>query len=253
MHVLGIETATSIASVAIVNADQVIRELEQPMRGSHARTLLPLIDAALVAAQLELGGLDLIAVSIGPGTFTGLRIGLSVAKGLALATGLPVVGVPTLEAYAHRAGVRPGLLCPVLDARKGEVYGAAFQFGAHRAGTANAEPTALQCVIAPAAIAPNRFAASLQQQPCTLFGDGVDAYAELWRRELGNEAELIPFADLAPSAAVVARLGAARAGSPDAADTADLEPSYCRQSEAELSHARLQTPAGVEKLTAGRW
>ena len=246
MHVLGIETATSIASVAIVNADQVISELEQPMRGSHARTLLPLIDAALAAAQFELGGLDLIAVSIGPGTFTGLRIGLSVAKGLALATGLPVVGVPTLEAYAHRAGVRPGLLCPVLDARKGEVYGAAFQFGANGAGIANAEPTALRCVIAPAAIAPNRFAASLHK-PCTLFGDGVDAYGELWRRELGSEAELIPFADLAPSGAVVARLGAARAHSRDAADLADLEPSYCRQSEAELTHARPANPSRVWK------
>src|SRR5689334_18463142 len=99
------------------------------MRGSHARTLLPLIDNALAAARCELSDLDLIAVSIGPGSFTGLRIGLSVAKGLALATGLPAVGVPTLEAYANCAGARSGLLCPVLDARKGEVYGAAFQIG----------------------------------------------------------------------------------------------------------------------------
>jgi tRNA threonylcarbamoyladenosine biosynthesis protein TsaB len=253
VHVLGIETATSIASVGIVNADRVLTELEQPMRGSHARTLLPLIDAALAAAHCELGGLDLIAVSIGPGSFTGLRIGLSVAKGLALATGLRVVGVPTLEAYAHRAGPRPGLLCPVLDARKGEVYGAAFQFDQHGgAGSAVAAAAALQCLIPPAAIAPKRFAASLPK-PCTLFGDGVDAYAELWQRELGDDAELIPFADLTPSGAVVARLAIARAATADAADLTDLEPSYCRQSEAELTHARLQIPAGVEKLTAGRW
>lgn len=253
MHVLGIETATSIASVGIVNADQVVTELEQPMRGSHARTLLPLIDAALAAAHLELGALDLIAVSIGPGSFTGLRIGLSVAKGLALATGLRVVGVPTLEAYAHRAGPRPGLLCPVLDARKGEVYGAAFRFDHHGdAAAAIAAATDLQCVLAPVAIAPKQFAARVQK-PCTLFGDGVDAYAELWQRELGDDAELIPFADLAPSGAIVARLAIARAAAADAVDVTDLEPSYCRQSEAELTHTRLQTPAGVEKLTAGRW
>src|SRR5262245_52075822 len=98
------------------------------MRGSHARTLLPLIDAALAAAGVGLRQLDLLAVSIGPGSFTGLRIGLSVAKGLALATGLPVVGVPTLEAYALHVGPRPGLICPVLDARKGEVYGAVFRW-----------------------------------------------------------------------------------------------------------------------------
>ena len=175
MRVLGIETATSIASVGIVDADHVAAEQTLPMRGNHARTLLPLIDEVLAAAGMGVRDLGLLAVSIGPGSFTGLRIGLSVAKGLALATGLPVSGVPTLEAYARRAGPRPGLLCPVLDARKGEVYAAAFRWSGD-------EPV---CVAAPVAVTPERFAASLRP-PCTLVGDGVDAYFELWRRALGE-------------------------------------------------------------------
>lgn len=224
MRALGIETATSIASVGVAAEDQVLAERALPMRGSHARSLLALIDTALAAADLGLGGLDLVAVSIGPGSFTGLRIGLSVAKGLALATGLPVVGVPTLEAYARTAGPRPDTLCPVLDARKGEVYAAAYRWrGAD-----------LECVAAPAAIAPERCAASLRA-PCTLVGDGVDAYLELWRRALGEGADLIPLAALPPSGAVVAGLGIARARARGADDLALLEPRYCRPCEAELT------------------
>jgi tRNA threonylcarbamoyladenosine biosynthesis protein TsaB len=164
--------------------------------------------------------LTLLAVSIGPGSFTGLRIGLSVAKGLSLATGLPVVGVPTLEAYAHTAGPRAGVLCTVLDARKGEVYAATFHWR-------GAVP---ECRTGPAAMAPQRLAASMRP-PCTVVGDGVDAYAEIWR---GAAAELIPFAALPPSGGAVARLGIDRAAGSVTDDLARIEPRYCRPSEAEL-------------------
>jgi tRNA threonylcarbamoyladenosine biosynthesis protein TsaB len=241
VRALGIETATSIASVGIVVADHVVTECALPNRGNHARTLLPLIDTALAGAGIGLRDLDLLAVSIGPGSFTGLRIGLSVAKGLALATELPVIGVPTLDAYAYSAGPRPGLLCPVLDARKGEVYASAFRWQLP-------EP---ECVMAPAAMAPEHFAAVLRA-PCTLIGDGVDAYRELWRRELGEAAELIPFAQLPPSGAGVARLGIARAAARGTDDITALEPSYCRPSQAELTTARRAASASGEKLTGGR-
>jgi tRNA threonylcarbamoyladenosine biosynthesis protein TsaB len=243
VRVLGIETATSLASVGIVVEDRVAAERAVPMRGSHARTLLPLIDDALHGAGMALRDLDRVAVSIGPGSFTGLRIGLSVAKGLALADRLAVVGVPTLDAYARAIGPRDGLVCPVLDARKGEVYAAAFRWQ-------DGEPIR---VVAPIAIAPGRFAAHVQG-PCTLVGDGVDAYAALWAGVFGERAELVPFAALPPSGAVVAACGSAGAAcSPD--ELAQLEPSYCRPSEAEVGRGRLGTEAGphsVEKLTGGR-
>jgi tRNA threonylcarbamoyladenosine biosynthesis protein TsaB len=271
VRALGIETATRIASVGIAGADHVLAERSLPQDRSHARTLLPLIDATLAAAGIGWHALDLIAVSIGPGSFTGLRIGLSVAKGLAMATGLPVVGVPTLEAYAATAGPRPGLVCPVLDARKGEVYAAAFSWlggrrcvGAGGEGNAppprgadGAAPSRLACVAAPRAIAPERFAASIEA-PCTLIGDGVDAYATAWRSALGEQADLIPFAALPPSGAVIARLGVARAAASGVDALADLEPRYCRLSEAELTHGRRAaarsdavSQAGVHKIDRG--
>jgi tRNA threonylcarbamoyladenosine biosynthesis protein TsaB len=242
VRALGIETATSIASVGVVVEDRVVAERALPICGSHARTLLPLIDEALATAGIALDELDLLAVSIGPGSFTGLRIGLSVAKGLALATELPVIGVPTLDAYAHAAGVRPGILCPVLDARKGEVYAAAFRWcGAD-----------LECVAAAAAMTPARLAAMVRP-PCTLVGDGVDAYADLWRRELGDAVELIPLSALPPSGAMVARLGLERFLTGGADDLALLEPCYCRQSEAELSRDRSASAVRPGAPPARAW
>jgi tRNA threonylcarbamoyladenosine biosynthesis protein TsaB len=267
VRVLGIETATRVASVGIADADGILAERVLPMQGSHARTLVQLIDETLAAAACALSDIELLAVSIGPGSFTGLRVGLSVAKGLGLAAGLPLVGVPTLDAYAEAAGSAAGMICPVLDARKGEVYGAAFQ---------RADGT-LQRVLEPSAMPPARFADAVQT-PCTVIGDGVDAYEALWRRALGVDAVLVPFAALPPSGAVVARCGGIRAERFGADDLDALEPAYCRPSQAELGHpsggavrddaattvplqARLGVagershvghPAAVEKLTGGR-
>lgn len=220
MRVLGIDTATAIACVAVVSDDAVI-EQHQPMASSHARTLLPLIDEVLAAGSASLDVIDLLAVSIGPGSFTGLRIGLSIAKGLALAAAKPIVGVPTLRAYAAAVGERPGTVWPLLDARKGEVYAAGYRW---RAGE-------LEEVAVPAACPPGELDGRFQA-PCTLAGDGVDAYAGRWASMPGIS--LLRLAERPPSGAAVARLGSAQFVETGGMDPAGLEPQYCRLSEAEL-------------------
>lgn len=218
---LGIDTATGVASVGVVGAHQFV-ERAQPVGGSHARALLPLIDGVLADAGVRLSDLRRIAVSIGPGSFTGLRIGLSVAKGLALATGIPLVGVPTLEAFAHAVGAGPDPIWPVLDARKGEIYAACFRWQGEELITEMA-PTA----IAPAALLERLTA------PCTLVGDAVDAYATAWT-SLPRGIRRLGLSDRPPSGAMVARLGVHRAVTPLAA----LEPAYCRPCEAEMQRER---------------
>lgn len=230
MRALGIDTATAIASVGLVTDDAVLVR-SRPMASSHARTLLPLIDEVLAGAGIPVADVDLLAVSIGPGSFTGLRIGLAVAKGLALATGVAVVGVPTLEAYAVALGARPGTVWPVLDARKGEVYAAGYRWDG---GTVHE-------VAAPAALPPAALATRLEP-PATLVGDGVDAYAELWRTRPGVTG--VPFAAQPPAGAVVAGLGTVILARDGAADLRRLEPQYCRRSEAEL-HRDAQGAAVV--------
>lgn len=236
MRVLGIDTATAIASVGYRDEGGACTERALPMAGSHARTLVPLLDALLADVGGTLAACDLIAVSIGPGSFTGLRIGLAVAKGLALATGLPVVDVPTLDAYAHALGPRPGAIWPLLDARKGEVYAAAYHW----------EAGVLCCDQPAAARDPDHLAAALVA-PCTLVGDGVDAYAALWATAAGGAAERLSLAARPPSGASVATLGLERYRTAGAAALARLEPTYCRRSEAEEMRDRRRENA----LSAG--
>jgi tRNA threonylcarbamoyladenosine biosynthesis protein TsaB len=134
MKILGLDTSLSVASVAISEDGRVVAEDVYPRqrtaggaKSNHAEIILPLIDSVLQRAGIGLSDVAGIAVSIGPGSFTGVRIGLSTVKGLAYGTGIPAIGISTLQAIAARVAGFEGMVCPVLDARKGEVYGAIFR------------------------------------------------------------------------------------------------------------------------------
>jgi tRNA threonylcarbamoyladenosine biosynthesis protein TsaB len=136
MKVLGIETATDVCSAALVTGPSVVVEEWVERKSAHAERLLPMIEQLLRGAGLAAADLDVVAVSIGPGSFTGLRIGLSVAKGLVFATGARMVAVPTLEALAARvtAETLPGeRVFALLDARREEVYCQLFDVAGGRA------------------------------------------------------------------------------------------------------------------------
>jgi tRNA threonylcarbamoyladenosine biosynthesis protein TsaB len=127
VHILGLDTATWKASVGLRLDGETAAEKSRSADGSHAVSLLSLIDEVLQAGSCTVRDLDAVAVSGGPGSFTGLRIGLSVAKGLAYATGARLIAVSTLEALARTVAHLDAKICPVLDARKGELYAACFQ------------------------------------------------------------------------------------------------------------------------------
>jgi len=132
MKLLAVETATSWLSVALLDDERVLIHHEQEAAGAHAMLLLPAIDGALMQAGLRLADLDGLACSIGPGSFTGLLVGLSTCLGLRAATRLPLVLVPTLEAIAWMVREQPLPICPVLTSRKGEVYWGVFQWKSER-------------------------------------------------------------------------------------------------------------------------
>ncbi|MBI4537223.1 MAG: tRNA (adenosine(37)-N6)-threonylcarbamoyltransferase complex dimerization subunit type 1 TsaB [candidate division NC10 bacterium] len=231
MLVLGIETSTTHGGVALVSGAGLISEYTLNVEVTHSERVLPAIERMLLDAGVTLAALDGLAVSIGPGSFTGLRIGLSTAKGLAYATGLPVAAVPTLEAMAW---VLPGArlpLCPVLDARKQEVYAAIFRHG----------PDGLVRLMEDAALAPEALAARIQT--ATLFlGDALETYGELFRRLLGDRFQLPPLAQRGARAACVAELGRQRLLRGERESIADLVPRYLRASEAELRRQGASPP-----------
>jgi len=223
VKLLAIETATLTASVAIVEGDATLAACEESV-ATHSDVLLTLIDRALAAASLAPDQLDGVAVGAGPGSFTGLRIGLATAKGLCYARELPLWTVSSLAALAVDAGAAAGrIVVPVLDAKKQEVFAAAYRIEPDGPPV----PVRDERVLRPAAVAD--LVAGLADP--LFVGNGAIAYAA----HITPLGELAASARATPSAEAVARLAQTAS---ETANLATAVPTYIRLSEAELKHTR---------------
>ena len=233
MRLLAVETSTLTGAVALLEAGGVVAESRVSVAVTHGERLVAAIDGVLRAARWGLAEVEAFAVALGPGSFTGLRIGLSTVKGLAFATGKPVVGVPTLDALAWALPFCAYPVCPVLDARKNEVYTGLYRTLEGR----------LEVLAAPRAVPPATLAEELRtstEGPLVFVGDAVLPFSSVLTEILGTRARLAP-ADLRlPSAVTVGELGGWALGRGEAADPATLVPLYLRPSEAELARERRQ-------------
>ena len=237
MRILGIDAATPTASVALVEDEKVLAErihrqakissdqaTSQP-KGNHAEVILPLIRSLLDGASLSLGELSGIAVTIGPGSFTGLRIALATVKGIAYECGLPVVGVSTLHANAARVA-DDGWICSLLDARKHEVYAALF----HRAGKA------LSRVSEDAVMSVGSVGELLSHCGAVkpfLIGDGAAAYEMQLKDAFAGAMRFSAGDELGSVAAQAALLARPRFLAQAADDVGALAPLYLRPSQAQ--------------------
>lgn len=228
MKILAVDTSSRTGSVALLEDDTIVAELHVSSSKTHAKRLMPVIDATLELAGMGLEALDAFAVTIGPGSFTGLRIGISALKGLAFATGRPATGVSTLDALAHPFAWFPGLVCPLLDARKGEVYTALYRWAAR--GT-------MEKVCPDCAVGPKEWLAGIQDA-CLFVGDGAVAYKEMIEATLGQLATFAPLYCNALRASVVAALGLEQIKKGQTADASALVPLYIRKSDAEIKLAQ---------------
>jgi tRNA threonylcarbamoyladenosine biosynthesis protein TsaB len=216
VRLLAVETSTSAGGVALLEGERLRGEYLLDVRATHSERLMPAIDRLLADAGWTPADLTGLAVAVGPGSFTGLRIGLSAVKGLALALGVPVAAVPTLDALAATLPFAMLPVCPVLDARKGEVYTSLYRW----------DGAAMRREWEYLALPPAALAVRLDE-PVILLGDGASAIAS----ELARQAP--PHRRLASPAAVgVLGLGQLAAG--QCVSAADLVPIYLRPSEAEL-------------------
>jgi tRNA threonylcarbamoyladenosine biosynthesis protein TsaB len=227
MRILAVETATPGGSIALVSEQGVLGESQSGEETTHAAWLLPAVSLLLRKTGFSLHRIDGFAVSAGPGSFTGLRIGLSTVKGMALATGKPLVAVPTLDALAEAVPRCRRLICSILDARKKEVY-AAFYRRSSQDGLSR---------LGPYLVLPPHDLAEHVHDPVLFVGNGSEVYGPLLRELLGAKAVFASRRFRFPRAAVIGRLGLSRLalGQADALDT--LEPLYLRPSEAEMKKA----------------
>jgi len=239
MRVLGIDTATSSASVALIEdgrllAEEILPRTDSKNRdggrfsASHAEVILPLIQSVLKTAAVPLSDVSGLAVSIGPGSFTGLRIGLSTVKGIAYGWGIPVVGVSTLLANAARVTDFEGLICSFLDARKKQVYAALFR----RCGE-NFARVSEDSVHDPAEVV-DLVRKFKNGAPCLFIGDGTITYQKLLLESFESGVNLRE-GDTSPSvAAALARLSDGQCRTSNLKALASLTPVYLRASEAEV-------------------
>jgi len=220
MRVLAIETATPLASAAAVDEDGVLAEsvLRAPMH--HLEWLLPAVEAMLGYLALSPDAIEGVAVSCGPGGFTGLRIGIATAAAWAKMRRVPLLGIGTLEALACVAGAE-GLVLPVLDAHRGEVAGALYRI---------AGDGSVDCLVEPLVAFPDRLMAeaAVRPGPVLVVGDGLARCAAAVRASLGDRARMGP-AHLHPRAAAVGLLALPRLARGERVEPAALRPIYGRR------------------------
>ncbi len=233
MFALGIESATPVAAAAVAGEGDILAERMVLNQRTHSVNLLPMIKAVLEESGVEPSQIAVIAVSGGPGSFTGLRIGMSTAKALAQVWGKPVAGIPTLETLVFPFVGHNRLVCPVLNARRDEVYTAIYDC----AGSAP------DCLAGPMALSPEKLVCNLLQykKPVTFLGDGVPFYGTLIKAGLGSSAGFAPASANFPRGAVVAELGLIAFKEGRGVPPAILQPEYIRLSEAEVNWLKKHT------------
>lgn len=225
--ILAIETATPRGSVALVSGDALLaEELLSPGRQA-SETILGAVERLLRDTGSRPGGTTHVAVSAGPGSFTGLRVGMAAAKGFCFGWRVPIVPVPTLHALALRFPSERMTLCPVLDAKKKQVYAALFRW----------EGGECRRLSPDMAIAPAELAGKLPDGTVFFCGDAAAPFAPVFRERLGQRAVFAASGEGFPRAGAVGLLAARLVREGAACDAGRTVPVYVRPSEAELKRS----------------
>ncbi|MDE0315097.1 MAG: tRNA (adenosine(37)-N6)-threonylcarbamoyltransferase complex dimerization subunit type 1 TsaB [Candidatus Poribacteria bacterium] len=235
MKILGIDTSTPIGSVALIDDDYIVAEHTLNIVQAHSSRLMPAIDTVLKWGEVTPDALDGCAVGIGPGSFTGIRIGVATVKSLCYAVDKPIVGVSTLEAIAYNLRWTDGFVCPILDARRSEIYGSVFHGG-----------TEWQRLTDDLCLPVDAFLDELDNHISpdsiiTFVGDGLASYGDAVRERFDKiesglqtpptSESVVHFADTifnVPRGATIAKLGAQRLKQGDSDSYWTLVPNYVR-------------------------
>jgi tRNA threonylcarbamoyladenosine biosynthesis protein TsaB len=224
MRILAIETSTMLGGVAIMDETEgLIIETRLNVKTAHSERLMTEVDHALKQAELDISAIDVFGVAIGPGSFTGLRIGLSSVKGFSYATGKPIVAVPSLEALALNFPYSAHPVCTMFDARKKEVYAAVFRW----------TDRGFERVMDEVSIAPADLVRSLEGM-VIFAGEGALLYRETIAELAGKNALFPEPHTMVPSPSNVASLGLKKALRGEFSEPVSLVPYYIRRSEAEV-------------------
>ncbi len=224
MRILGIESSSMTASVALMDSGITMAEYTVNFKKTHSQTLLPMIHQMVSLLEIELSTIDAVAVSGGPGSFTGLRIGSATAKGLGFALNKPLIHIPTLDATAYNLFGASGLICPIMDARRNQVYTGIYRFERE-----------FEVVMEQAAMEIGELLSRLNAcgERVIFLGDGVPVYEDRIREQMVQPFDFAPANDNRQRAASVAALGAVYYTAGKFETAAEHKPDYLRKSQAE--------------------
>jgi len=224
MRILGIDSSSLVASVAIVEDGVTMAEYTANFKKTHSQTLLPMIDEMVSLLGIELSTIDAIAVSGGPGSFTGLRIGSATAKGLGLALDKPLIHVPTLDATAYNLYGTSALICPIMDARRNQVYTGLYRFKED-----------FEIVMEQDAMDMGELIEKLNSmgERVIFLGDGVPVYEAQIREKMTAPFSFAPAHVNRQRGASVAALGSVYYAEGKTETAKDHKPDYLRKSQAE--------------------
>lgn len=234
MRILALDSSGLVATVAILEDEQTIAEYTVNYKKTHSQTLLPMLDEIVKMTEFDLTSIDAIAVAGGPGSFTGLRIGSATAKGLGLALNKPLIHVPTVDGMAYNLYGNTGLICPMMDARRSQVYTGLYRFEKE-----------FQVVEEQMAISVQELIEKLNAygEKVTFLGDGVPVYCEKLKEGLTVEYCFAPAHMNRQSAAAVGALGMKYFSEGKIETAREHQPDYLRLSQAEREreekHAKL--------------
>lgn len=229
MKILGIDTSTRFCSLGLIEENNILVEYNLNISNfskKHSSILVPAIKDMLEWVNLKLEDIDGIAVSIGPGSFTGLRIGLGVAKGLCYACSLPLLGIPTLDALAFSLKEIPHLICPILEAKKDEIYNAVFRGGQNLEKVIEYKCEDIDSLLVKI---------SSLKEKIIFLGEGIIKYREIIKERIGQDALFINPQLVSLRGANVAFLGLEKLKIGKEDNISTLSPLYLRKSEAEIA------------------
>lgn len=225
MRILALDSSGLVASVAIVEEEQTVAEYTVNYKKTHSQTLLPMLDEIVKMTDMDLQSIDAIAVAGGPGSFTGLRIGSATAKGLGLALNKPLIHIPTLEGMAYNLYGSSAVICPIMDARRKQVYTGIYRF----------EEGKLKVLEDQIAIAVEELIQKLNEmgEEVVFLGDGVPVYADCLREGLSIPFTFAPANMNRQRASSVGLLGIEYFKQGKTETAREHQPDYLRVSQAE--------------------
>lgn len=241
MKILAVESSAMVAGAAVINEERLLGEFTLNHRKTHSEKLMLLIEGLLNSLELTLEDIDMLAVSKGPGSFTGLRIGISIVKGLAQAVQKPVIGIPTLDSLAYNLACSSGIICPIMDARREQVYTCIYRWHPDKGGNDNNIGRGrLERLDEYMAVPILELLEKLKdtKEPVVFNGDGVPVYRQIILNKLGDQASFAPTPSAVQRAASIAALALEKAQRGELESYRDLVPFYLRKSQAEQKFGR---------------